>query len=76
MTKGPYSRSVPARVTADLAEIWGLWVPDETSAQIWSIKEKLLARYGTGLDIIYDDAQFPIQGKGYTQLYYWNQTVG
>ncbi len=57
-------------------KIWGIWAPDATSDQIWSIKEKLLAQYGTGIDIIYDDSQFPIQGKGYKQLYYWNQTLG
>ena len=55
--------------------IWGLWTPDAASAQIWSIKEKLLAQYGTGLDIVYDDAQFSIAGKGYQQVYFWNQTV-
>ena len=57
-------------------KIWGLWAPDETSAQIWSIKEKLLAQYGTGLDIVYDDSQFPLAGRGYHQVYYWNQTIG
>jgi hypothetical protein len=55
--------------------IWGLWAPDGTSAQIWSITQKLLTRYGTGLDIVYDDAQFPVAGKGYQQVYFWNQTV-
>ena len=55
--------------------IWGLWTPDSTSAQIWNIKQKLLTQYGTGLDIVYDDAQFPITGKGYQEVYYWNQTV-
>ncbi len=56
-------------------KIWGLWAPDGTSAQIWSIKQKLLGQYGTGLDIVYDDAQFSVSGKGYEHVYYWNQTV-
>jgi hypothetical protein len=55
--------------------IWGLWAPDGTSARIWNITQKLLGQYGTGLDIVYDDAQFPVEGKGYQQVYYWNQTV-
>ena len=55
-------------------KIWGLWAPDSTSAQIWGIKEKLLAQYGAGLDIVYDDAQFPVAGKGYQHIYFWNQT--
>jgi hypothetical protein len=55
--------------------IWGLWRPDNTSAQIWNIKEKLLAQYGTSLDIVYDDAQFPLTGKGYQHIYFWNQTL-
>ncbi len=55
-------------------KIWGIWAPDNTSAQIWDIKEKLLAQYGTGLDIVYDDAQYPIAGRGYEYVYFWNQT--
>ena len=43
--------------------------------QIWNNKQKLLAQYGTSLDIVYDDAQFPLAGKGYEQIYYWNQTL-
>jgi hypothetical protein len=55
--------------------IWGLWAPDGTSGQIWNITRKLLDQYGSGLDIVYDDAQFPLAGKGYQQIYYWNQTL-
>ncbi len=55
--------------------IWGLWAPNATSAQIWGITQKLLEQYGTGLDIVYEDAQFPVEGKGYQQVYYWNQTL-
>jgi hypothetical protein len=54
--------------------IWGLWRPDNTSAQIWNIKEKLINQYGTNLDIVYDDAQFPLAGKEYQHIYFWNQT--
>jgi hypothetical protein len=55
--------------------VWGLWAPDSTSAQIWNITQKLLVRYGTDLDIVYEDAEFPVEGKGYQKVYYWNQTV-
>ncbi len=55
--------------------VWGLWAPDNTSAQIWNITQNLLAQYRTGVDIIYEDAQFPVEGKGYQQVYYWNQTL-
>ena len=54
--------------------IWGLWKPDATSVQIWNISQKLEAQYGLGSDIVYDDPMFPVQGKGYKQIYYWNQT--
>ena len=55
--------------------IWGLWIPDNTSEHIWNTKEKLLSQYGTNLDIVYDDAQFPIASKEYQHIYFWNQTV-
>jgi hypothetical protein len=54
--------------------IWGVWAPDSTSAQIWNLSLTLLAQYGTGLDIVYDDPQFPTQGK-YQQIYLWNNTT-
>ncbi len=53
--------------------IW-LWGPDELSPQIWDISRKLLAQYGTNLDIVYEDPNFPINGK-YDNIYYWNQTL-
>jgi hypothetical protein len=55
--------------------IWGLWRPDSISSQIWNVKEKLINQYGTKLDIVYDDAQFPLAGKGYQHIYFWNQTI-
>ena len=55
--------------------LWGLWKPDATTAQIWGVSRKLEAQYGLGLDIVYDDPMFPVQGKGYKQIYYWNQTL-
>jgi hypothetical protein len=55
-------------------KIWGFWGPDEKSPIIWNATQTLLNRYGLGLDIIYDDPAFPIQGN-YSKVYYWNQTI-
>jgi len=54
-------------------KIWGLWGPDEKSQQIWELSQNLLDQYGLGLDIVYDDPEFPVKGK-YDQTFYWNQT--
>jgi len=53
--------------------IWGLWNGDEKSQQIWELSQNLLEQYGLGLDIVYDDPKFPVEGK-YDQTFYWNQT--
>ena len=42
--------------------IW-LWGPDDKCPQIWDISRKLLEQYGTSLDIVYDDPNFPIDGQ-------------
>lgn len=54
-------------------KIWGLWGPDEKSQPIWELSRSLLEQYGTGLDIVYDDHEFSVEGK-YLHVYYWNQT--
>ncbi|MGD6810682.1 MAG: hypothetical protein ACQCN3_13375 [Candidatus Bathyarchaeia archaeon] len=53
--------------------IWGLWDANDTSTQIWSQLQSRLEQFGTKLDIVYDDAAFPIAGK-YNNVFYWNQT--
>ena len=53
--------------------IWGLWEPDEKSKQIWEISRNLIEQYGLGLDMVYDDPEFPVEGK-YPQIFYWNHT--
>jgi len=53
--------------------IWGLWQPDAKSAQVWTAVQGSLSKYGSKLDIVYDNSAFPIAGK-YTHVYYWNQT--
>lgn len=54
-------------------KIWGLWGPDEKSQQTWELSRNLLDQYSLGLDIVYDDPEFPFEGK-YPQIYYWNHT--
>jgi hypothetical protein len=54
-------------------KIWGIWAADEKAPVIWNASCSLLAQYGFRLDIVYDDANFPVEGN-YTRVYYWNQT--
>lgn len=54
-------------------KIWGLWEADEKSEQIWNLRGDLIQKYGLNLDIVYDDPEFPVEGK-YVQTIYWNQT--
>ncbi len=57
--------------------IWGLWSADACSAKIWNdLNNTLLPKYGTLLDIVYDDSS--LMGKinnSYGQLYFWNETI-
>jgi hypothetical protein len=55
-------------------KIWGFWGPDDKSPLIWNNIQTLLSQYGSGLDIIYDDPAFPLQGN-YSKVYFWNQTI-
>jgi hypothetical protein len=55
-------------------KIWGFWGPDSLSQPIWNSTQKLLARYGLGLDIVYDDPAYPLMGN-YSRVYLWNQTI-
>jgi hypothetical protein len=56
-------------------KIWGFWGPDNLSQPIWSDAQKLLSQYGLGIDIVYDDPAYPLMGN-YSQVYFWNQTIG
>ena len=55
-------------------KIWGLWEADEKAEQIWNLKSSLIEKYGLGVDIVYEDPEFPIEGK-YSNIFYWNQTI-
>ena len=55
--------------------IWGFWSTDGKTLQIASTMSKLLATYGSSLDIIYDNSNYPITKINYHHIYYWNNTT-
>ncbi|MCW3995710.1 MAG: hypothetical protein NWE98_06130 [Candidatus Bathyarchaeota archaeon] len=55
--------------------IWGFWGPDDKSPIIWTNLQVLLKRYGSNLDIVYEDSAFPVEQGNYSEVYYWNQTL-
>lgn len=54
--------------------IWGLWQSDENSPQVWTTLQSALAKYGSKLDIVYDDPAYPTAGR-FQHVLYWNQTA-
>ena len=55
-------------------KIWGLWQADNLSYQQSVNINNALAKYGTSLDIIYDDGLTKENTGTYKQLIYWNST--
>ncbi len=55
-------------------KIWGVWQPDAQSTLIWANLNKMLAKYGLKLDVVYDDSRFDFAGK-YSKVYFWNSTL-
>lgn len=54
--------------------IWGMWPADNRSQQVWNAIQASISKYGSKLDIVYDDPAHPIAGK-YQYVYYWYQTI-
>jgi hypothetical protein len=56
--------------------MWGLWEADGFSSKIWSDVCKLIDRYGSSLDIVYDDLEFrnAIRSR-YNKLIFWSEEV-
>jgi len=52
--------------------IWGIWPADDRSQQIWSQLQSKIEQYGLKLDIVFEDPDYPIEGK-YSKIYYWDQ---
>ena len=55
-------------------KIWGLFPADNLSTPIWNSMKTLIQRYGSKLDIIYENPQFDLTHK-YQAIYYWNDTI-
>jgi hypothetical protein len=56
--------------------IWGLFNANDLSVKIWNDANTLVAKYGSHLDIVYDDpATFNAIQNRYEKLYFWNETV-
>jgi hypothetical protein len=49
------------------------WGPDDKSPIIWENVNVLIEKYGTNLDIVYDDPKFDY--SHYSQVYLWNSTI-
>jgi len=47
---------------------------DEKAPLIWENMNKLIARYGFELGIVFDDARFSSRGK-YSTIFAWNVTI-
>jgi hypothetical protein len=54
--------------------IWGFWPTDEKTRQIATVMGALLAEHGAALDIVFEDAAYPIANVSYRHIYYWNTT--
>lgn len=54
--------------------IWGLWGPDELSSKIWNDVNNLASQYGSGFDIIYEDALVN-HNLPYDKAVFWNGTT-
>jgi hypothetical protein len=55
--------------------IWGFWLTDNRTVQVAVVTAMCLYYYGSSLDIVYEDAQFPITNVAYQKVYYWNSTA-
>lgn len=56
--------------------IWGLFPANALSSKIYNDTRFLLGKYGTNLNIIYDDpAVIDPTLKDYGKVFYWNQTI-
>jgi len=53
--------------------IWGLWGPDNLSANIWNNVTNLVEQYKQNLDIVYED-NLQCSVTNYSKLIFWNGT--
>jgi hypothetical protein len=50
------------------------WQSGERAQHIWDLYLSLLSKYGSRLDIVYDDPTFPVAGE-YKKIYYWDEST-
>jgi len=56
--------------------IWGFWNADQVSRKMWADANTLVNRYGSRLDIVYDELEFSDYiNSRYDQVFFWNETV-
>ncbi len=55
--------------------IWGLWLADNFTNTLCENLNSAMLQYGSQLDIVYDDPDFPNYADIYGQLIFWNGTV-
>jgi hypothetical protein len=56
--------------------IWGLFYSDNLSEKIYDDVNTLMNRYGAKFDILYDEPEVIVPLlSGYSQVFYWNQTI-
>jgi len=53
-------------------KIWGIFKPDAKTQQLWDLMQTALETHGSKLDIVYEDAQFPLPSE-YQSVYRWTQ---
>ena len=41
---------------------WGIWQPETSSHQVWNAVQASLAKYGSNIDIIFDNPAYPTVG--------------
>jgi hypothetical protein len=57
-------------------KIWGIWEADNLSQKVWDDANTLLSRYGSRLDIVYDEPEVMNEIRSrYAQLFFLNETV-
>jgi hypothetical protein len=54
--------------------MWGMWPADNNSQEIWNKMQNRISQYGLKLDIVFEDPNYPVEGK-YLNIYYYNQTT-
>ena len=56
--------------------IWGFWAADQVSKKMWHDANNLVNRYGSRLDIVYNDPEnYEYVKSHYNELFLWNETV-